>query len=191
MFWDAHILAGGQARRLGRQDKSALVVGDRRILDWQLAALAGRAARIVLVGGPERHIGDVEVIPDRLPGTGALGGLYTALVSATSNRTLVLACDMPYVTGPFLEFLATTGCDCDATVPRDRLGLHPLCAVYARSAAPTIRRALDLGVRRVREAIAPLRMHLIEGPALEAFDREGRLLTNINTPDEYARVRRG
>jgi molybdopterin-guanine dinucleotide biosynthesis protein A len=46
-------------------------------------------------------------------------------------------------------------------------------------------------VRRVREAIDPLRMHLIEGPALEAFDREGRLLTNINTPDEYARVRRG
>ena len=90
MFWDAHILAGGQARRLGGQDKGALVVGDRRILDRQLAALDGRAARIVLVGGPERHVGaGVEVIPDRLPGIGALGGLYTALVSATSERTLV------------------------------------------------------------------------------------------------------
>jgi hypothetical protein len=33
-------------------------------------------------------------------------------------------------------------------------------------------------------------MHLIEGPALEAFDPEGRLLANINTPDDYARVLR-
>jgi molybdopterin-guanine dinucleotide biosynthesis protein A len=191
MFWDAHILAGGQARRLGRQDKAALVVADRRILDRQLAALGGRASRIVLVGGPDRHIVGVEVIPDRLPGMGALGGLYTALVSAASDRTLVLACDMPYVTGPFLEFLATTGGDCDATVPRDGQGLHPLCAVYARSAAPAIRHAIDRGVRRVRDAIDPLRMLLIEGPALEAFDPEGRLLTNINTPDEYARALRG
>src|SRR4051794_38889988 len=99
MLWDAHILAGGRARRLGGRDKGALVVGDRRILERQLAALEGRAARIVIVGGPERHIGGVEVVPDSLPDIGALGGLYTALVNATSERTLVMACDMPFVTG--------------------------------------------------------------------------------------------
>ena len=192
MIWDAHILAGGHARRLGGHDKSALIVGGRRVLDRQLDALFGRAARIVIVGGPERHIADgVEVIADRLAGIGALGGLYTALVSATSERTLVIAGDMPFVTGPFLEYLATTGGDCDATVPRDRHGLHPLCAVYARSAAPAIRRSIDEGVRRIRDAIEPLRIHVVEGAALEAFDPEGRLLENINTPDDYARVTRG
>src|SRR5215218_4755965 len=105
MIWDAHILAGGQARRLRGHDKGALVVGGQRIIDRQLAVLRGRAARIVVVGGPERHLGDgIEVIPDRIPGIGALGGLYTALVSATAERTLVIACDMPFVTGPFLEY---------------------------------------------------------------------------------------
>jgi molybdopterin-guanine dinucleotide biosynthesis protein A len=192
MLWDAHILAGGQARRLGGRDKGALVVGDRRILERQIAALAGRAARIVLVGGPERHIGGgVEVIRDSLPDLGALGGLYTALVNARAERTLVIACDMPFVTGPFLEYLATTGPDCDVTVPRDERGLHPLCAVYARAVAPAIRRSIDRGERRVREAIDALRLHLVEGPALAAFDPAGRLLENINTPDDYARVRRG
>jgi len=192
MLWDAHILAGGHARRLGGHDKGALVVGDRRILDRQLAALEGRAARIVIVGGPERLVGaGVEVIADCLPGVGALGGLYTALVSARSERTLVIACDMPFVTGEFLEHLATRGSHCDATVPRDRHGLHPLCAAYARSAAPVIRRAIDQGVRTIQDAIDPLRIHLVEGPALEAFDPDGRLLENINTPDDYARVVRG
>jgi len=192
MLWDAHILAGGRARRLGGHDKGALVVGDRRILERQIAALEGRAARIIIVGGPERHIGGgVEVIPDSLPDIGALGGLYTALVNAASERTLVMACDMPFVTGPFLEYLATVGGDCDVTVPRDDRGLHPLCAVYARAAAPAIRRLIDQGVRRIRDAMGTLRMHLVEGPALAAFDREGRLLENINTPDDYARIRRG
>lgn len=192
MLWDAHILAGGHARRLGGHDKGALVVGDRRILDRQLAALEGRAARIVIVGGPERFGGaSFEVIADCLPGVGALGGLYTALVSARSERTLVIACDMPFVTGEFLEHLATGGSDFDATMPRDRHGLHPLCAAYARSAAPVIRRAIDQGVRTIQDAIDPLRIHLVEGPALEAFDPDGRLLENINTPDDYARVVRG
>jgi molybdopterin-guanine dinucleotide biosynthesis protein A len=192
MSWDAHILAGGRARRLDGRDKSALVVGDRRILDWQLAALRGHAARIVIVGGPQRGGEDgVEVIPDRLPGIGALGGLYTALVSATAERTLVLACDMPFVTGAFLEYLARCSVGYDAAAPRDRRGLHPLCAVYARAAAPLIRRSIDEGVRKVREAIEPLRIRVIEGAALEPFDPAGRLLENVNTPDDYARACRG
>ena len=157
MFWDAHILAGGHARRLGGHDKGALVVGDRRILDRQLAALGGRAARIVIVGGPERHIGaGVEVIPDRLPGIGALGGLYTALVSATSERTLVIACDMPFVTGTVSRVprddrrrTATPPCRgtaraCIRSAPCMRGRRHPRSAARLtreceRSATPSIR----------------------------------------------------
>jgi len=190
MPWDAHILAGGRARRLGGRDKSALLVGGGRILEQQVAALRGRAARIVVVGGADPRIEGVGIVSDCLPDIGALGGLYTALANARSARTLVLACDMPFVTGPFLEYLAESGVDYDAVLPRDRHGLHPLCAVYARSAAPHIRRSIDQGVRRIREAIDSLRIHVIEGPALEAFDPEGRLLENINTPDDYARALR-
>jgi len=57
--------------------------------------------------------------------------------------------------------------------------------------APLIRRSIDEGVRKVREAIDPLRIRVIDGAALEAFDPAGRLLENVNTPDDYARARRG
>jgi molybdenum cofactor guanylyltransferase len=191
MVWDAYILAGGQARRFGGRDKSALVIGSRRILDRQIAMLRGRAARIVIVGGPaDRPAPDgTTVIADRLPGTGALGGLYTALHDAMSARTLVLACDMPFVTGEFVEYLARTGLDCDVTLPRTGDGLHPLCAMYARDAAPVIRRSIDQGERRVREAVATLRLRVIEGRELAAFDPDGRLLHNINTQNDYDRAR--
>jgi molybdopterin-guanine dinucleotide biosynthesis protein A len=191
MVWDAHILAGGQARRFGGRDKSALVVGARPILDRQIAMLRGRAARIVIVGGPAGRPAPAgtTVIADRLPGTGALGALYTALDDAMSARTLVLACDMPFVTGEFVEYLARTGLDCDVALPRTGDGLHPLCAMYARDAAPVIRRSIDQGERRVREAVAMLRLRVIEGRELAAFDRDGRLLHNINTQDDYDRAR--
>ena len=190
MAWDAHILAGGLARRFGGRDKSALVVGARPILDRQVAMLRGRAARIVIVGGRAGRAvpAGTTVVADRLPGAGALGALYTALDDATSARTLVLACDMPFVTGEFVDYLARTGLDCDVTLPRTEDGLHPFCAMYAREAAPVIRRSLDQGERRVREAVATLRLRVIEGRELAAFDPDGRLLHNINTQNDYDRA---
>lgn len=188
MSTEAAILAGGQARRFGGRDKSALLVGGRRILERQVAMLRPLTQRIAIVGGPpERFIGmDLPVVQDLVAGAGALGGVYTALVQARADRVLVLACDMPFVTTAFLARLFATGRDADVTIPRDALGLHPLCAAWDPAAAPVVRELLDHGTRRVREALSRLRLHVIEGAALDAFDPDGRLLRNINTPEEYA-----
>jgi molybdopterin-guanine dinucleotide biosynthesis protein A len=141
------------------------------------------------VGGPPDRYDRVgiPVVPDLLPDIGPLGGLYTALRGA-SERIIVLACDLPFVTTPFLECLLRTGRDADATVPRTADGLHPLCASYAADAAPRIRRLIDEGVRQVQEALGSLRLHIVEGAALAPYDPDGRLLHNINTPDDYARA---
>ena len=37
------------------------------------------------------------VVPDDIPGMGALGGIYTAIVHSPCDRTLVVACDMPFL----------------------------------------------------------------------------------------------
>lgn len=189
MPWDAAILAGGQARRFEGRDKSALPIAGVRVLDRQLAALRRFTSRIVIVGGPPDRSDDagVPVVPDLLPEVGPLGGLYTALHGA-SERIIVLACDLPFVTAPFLEYLLRTGRDADVTLPRTAVGLHPLCASYAADAAPLIRRLIDEGVRKVQEALGSLRLHIVEGAALAAHDPDGRLLHNINTPDDYARA---
>jgi molybdopterin-guanine dinucleotide biosynthesis protein A len=190
MSTDAAILAGGQARRLGGRDKRTLVVGDRRILDRQVAALRPLTSRIVIVGGsPDPFIGlDLPIVQDRVPGAGVLGGVYTALADARAERVLVLACDMPFVTTEFLAFLAATGRSADVTVPRDGTGLHPLCAAWSAAVAPLVEELIRRGVRRVQDALGALRVHLVEGPVLQAFDPQGCLLRNVNTPDEYARA---
>ena len=59
----------------------------------------------LIVGGSPLQVqaAMAPVLSDRLPGTGAPGGLYTALVEAPTEQVLVVACDMPFLTAPGFE----------------------------------------------------------------------------------------
>ncbi len=190
-MFSAAILAGGHARRLGGRDKSALPVGDRSILARQLTALRTITPHILIVGGdPSRGQGPgVPVVADRMADAGALGGLYTALVEAPTEQVLVIACDMPFLTAPFLARLAELGATAEAAMPRDARGPHPLCASYARMVAPRLKARLDAGQRRVIEAVTALDVRYLDTDELAPFDPDGRLLLNVNTPEDYSRAR--
>jgi molybdopterin-guanine dinucleotide biosynthesis protein A len=190
-MWTAAILAGGRARRLGGLDKGALPVGERSILDRQLEVLRTLTPHILIVGreDPRYRQAGVSVVVDRIAGAGSLGGLYTALTAAPTQQTVVMACDMPFLTAPFLAHLAARGVGVDAAIPRDARGWHPLCAAWSRSAAPRLRARIDAGALRIVDAIAELDVREIGPDELTPFDPDGRLLININTPDDYARAR--
>lgn len=185
----AAILAGGHASRLGGVDKSALVMGGRSILDRQLSLLrAIPADPVVVAPDPARfaHAG-APIIRDPFA-AGPLGGLYTALVDAPTPYVVVLACDMPFVTRACLTRLLALASGHDGALPRDARGRHPLCAVYARAIAPRLRACLDDGQFRVGAALAGLNLRELGPEDLAVMDETGILLTNVNTPDEYARA---
>jgi molybdenum cofactor guanylyltransferase len=191
--WTAAILAGGQARRLGGRDKSALRVGAASILEHQLSIVRELTPHILIVGREQPHPEqpDVRTVPDRVPGAGALGGLYTALIEARTDQVVVLACDMPFVTTPFLSLLASLGdqnVEADVVLPRDERGRHPLCASYRTRVAPRLKRHIDAGELRVREAVNELHVREVGPDQLAAYNQAGRLLLNVNTPDDYARA---
>lgn len=188
MSWSVAILAGGQARRLGGQDKRALLIDGVTILDRQLAALRPLTCDITLVGGGQAPEPALTAIADLLPGTGALGALYTALATATSRRVLVLACDLPFVTTPFLEYLLRVAPDAAAVVPESPAGAQPLCAVYQRDAASSLRATLDEGDLSVRNAVARLDPRRLSTGELRPFDPDGWLLWNVNTPGDHSRA---
>jgi molybdopterin-guanine dinucleotide biosynthesis protein A len=189
--WTAAILAGGQARRLGGLDKSALVVGTRSILDRQLSVLHGLTPHLLIVTSGRSSVQaiDVPVVVDRIVGAGALGGLYTALVEAPTEQVLVIGCDMPFLTAPFLRHLAECGRNVDVTVPRNELGRHPLCASYARRTASHFRNRIDAGDLRIGAALVDLTVRELGPEDLAPFDGDGGLLLNVNTPEDYARAR--
>lgn len=192
-MFSAAILAGGDARRLGRIDKSALVVGTAPILDQQLSMLRGLTPHILIVTSDRGRVqavpAGVRLVVDRVPHAGALGGLYTALEEAATDQVFVIGCDMPFVTAPFVSYVVEAGCDADVAVPRDTRGRHPLCASYARRTAGHFRARIEAGALRVGDALDGLDVREIGPDELTPFDRDGRLLLNVNTPDDYARAR--
>ena len=145
----AAILAGGVARRMGGADKSSLPLGGERILDRQLSALRTLTDSILVVGGAQGRYEalGLRTVPDAIPAGGAMAGIYSAIVASPHAWTLVVACDMPFLSAPLLlELAARRSALIDVVMPRTPDGLQPLCALYSERCAPSLRSRLERGL---------------------------------------------
>jgi len=186
----AAILAGGHARRFGGVDKGALTVGGQPIIQ-RLADVLRRVTPHVFAVG-DRHgsaaASGLRVVPDAVDYGGALAGIYTAIVESPSERTLVVGCDMPFVTEEFIRYLDAL--DADVVMPRSASGYEPLCAIYGRVCAAPILTRLRRGERQAAVPLEGTRMVEVGQHELAAFDPQGLLFVNVNTPHDYARAER-
>jgi molybdopterin-guanine dinucleotide biosynthesis protein A len=188
----AAILAGGLASRFAGTDKGALLVEGRTIFDRQVAELSRLTDDVLVVRAadvvPDRDTHRIapRVVADLVPGCGPLGGLHAALVEARGDTVFVIACDMPYVTAPFIEYLFSLASDVDVVVPQTERGYHPLCAVYTRACLEPV--AARLAGRRLamRDLVAVMRTRVVTAEQIDRFGDRHRLLANVNTPAEYA-----
>jgi len=193
-MWTGAILAGGRARRLGGLNKARLILhpGSASVLDRQLARLRRVVDRtIIIANDPEPFSGTgVPVIPDMVPDGGALGALYTAVHAAGTDRTLVIACDMPFVSERLLAHLVSVGGPVDIAIPRTARGYEPLCATYSRRSAKELRRLIDERRFRLSDVarIPGLNVHEVGRDELNAFGSEEVLFFNLNTPDDHTRA---
>ena len=187
----AAILAGGRARRLGEIDKSGLTIDGASIMERLLGVLGSVTPHIFAVGdryGAAAAAG-LRVVEDTIPDGGPLGGIYTAIVTSPCDRTLVVGCDMPFLTGPFLRYLAERG-QTSSVIPRTAHGYEPLCAIYARESAAGMRDRLDRGERQAAQPPGGVQVIEVGAEELAAFDPDGLLFVNVNTPHDYAQARR-
>ena len=182
------ILAGGQSSRMGR-DKVMLEINGVTMLDRAVGLVRSAALSAAIVGSPAEFARsrDIRAIPDDWPGAGPLGGIATALRATQAPWNLVIACDMPYLTKQWLEFLLQRAgaANVEAIVPMNTGGAEPLCAVYHQRAEPAIRQALENGIRKITDALARLQIDYVERDTWKAFDSDGLLFKNMNRPADY------
>lgn len=183
--WSAAVLAGGRGRRLDGRTKALVDVRGRTPLARQVAALAplGVTPRLIAPDVTPFAALPYDVVADRVA-AGALGALYTAVVSSPTDYVLVLAADLPFVTTAFLAALLARRHDAQAVVPQPAGRWQPLCGVYHREVAAALRTRIDAGRWRVTEALDDLRVTAFTAADVAAFDPDGRLLLNLNTPDD-------
>jgi molybdopterin-guanine dinucleotide biosynthesis protein A len=184
----AAILTGGRASRMGGLRKATLAVGGTSIIDRQLAVLRTLAAPVFLVTSAQApRDAELTVVRDEYPDHGALGGIYTAIVASPHERTLVVACDMPFLNAAFLAHLV--GIDADLVIPRTSRGYEPLCAIYSRACAPAIRERLTRGELEASRLPDGVSVAEVGPETVAAYDPDGLLFVNVNTPHDYERAK--
>ena len=184
----AAILTGGHASRMGGLRKATLAVGGTSIIDRQLAVLRTLAAPVFLVTSARApRDAELTVVRDEYPDHGALGGIYTAIVASPHERTLVVACDMPFLNAAFLAHLV--GIDADLVIPKTSRGYEPLCAIYSRACAPSIRERLTRGELEASRLPDGVRVAEVGPKTVAAYDPDGLLFVNVNTPHDYERAK--
>ncbi|HOC44217.1 MAG TPA: molybdenum cofactor guanylyltransferase [Thermoanaerobaculales bacterium] len=184
----AIVLAGGQSRRMG-VDKRFLRLHDRPLLERVVATLRPLVGEVVIgANDPElgRSLG-LRTIADRVPGEGPLMALASALEATTSDRNLLVACDLPEIPASLVTALLAAALTAEAVVPVGADGLRePLLAVYRRRLLGDANALLAGGERRLWWLAEGCRTAFLE---LSRFGIDR--LPNLNTRDDFERYLEG
>ncbi|GAA3483469.1 NTP transferase domain-containing protein [Streptomyces yanii] len=175
--YDAIVLAGGAAKRLGGADKPALQVGGRALLDRVLAACADAAATVV-VGGRRPTVRPVTWAYEEPQGGGPLAALGAGVRLTTAGHLLVLSADLPFLGESTVKELLAAAAhgERDGALCVDQDGRdQPLVAVYRSE--PLRRELALLAAEHGSLAGLPLRLLTheldlarVEAGSLASFD---------------------
>jgi molybdopterin-guanine dinucleotide biosynthesis protein A len=188
------IQAGGQSTRMG-EDKALKPFLGRPLIQRVVDRMMPIADEIfVTTNHPDDYTFlNLRLVPDLIPGRGALGGLYTALCSARQPNVAVVACDMPFASPSLLEaaYRLLVEEEADVVIPRLDEGFEPIHAVYRRaSCVPAIESAMDAGQWKVIAWFPQVKVRVLTSDETRFYDPTGLAFWNLNTPDEFAEAER-
>jgi molybdopterin-guanine dinucleotide biosynthesis protein A len=184
------ILAGGRSSRMGT-DKAFVRVLGRPLIELVLEQVRGVGGETLIVTNqpePYAYLG-LPLFGDVLPGKGALGGVYSALSAATRPYVACTACDMPFLSRPLLDYLASLRREADVVVPRLGGEAEPFRSIYSRACLAPIRAALDAGRMRVVSFYPDVRVRFVEEPEIDHFDPRHVSFFNVNRPEDLEAAR--
>jgi len=184
------IQAGGQSSRMGEDKALKLFLGHpliQRVVD-RLRPIADEL--IVTTNHPEEYAFlNLRLISDLKPDRGALGGLYTAVASASLPHVAVVACDMPFASSKLIEAMSRLMVqnEADVVIAKPNDYYEPLHTVYRRETClPAIESAINEDKWKVIAWFPQVKVHVVTGEEIKRLDPDGLAFWNVNTPDEFA-----
>jgi molybdopterin-guanine dinucleotide biosynthesis protein A len=128
--FDAVVLAGGEAQRLGGADKASLRIGGRSLLDRALDALSD-AGRVIVVGPRRPTPRPVTWARESPVGSGPLAATAAGVEHVGAEALIVLAVDYPFVDGRVVAALLEAMGEHDgAALTDDEGNLHYVAGAY-------------------------------------------------------------
>lgn len=184
------ILAGGKSSRMG-SNKALLPYKGGRFIEAIHRQLSEIFEEVLLVtNNPEQY----EFLPcrkvaDLFPGAGALAGIHSGLYHSGNPAIFAVACDMPYLNNELVRHLAGRADAGSVLIPEGPAGLEPLHAVYGKGCLAAIEETLIHGEKRILSFFDRVNIIKINTEQIAGFDPSFASFSNINTPEEYFRLR--
>jgi molybdopterin-guanine dinucleotide biosynthesis protein A len=135
----AAILAGGTSTRMGR-DKALIPIDGIPMIQRILGTLQRVVPTVVVISDRAWEYGflGVPVHPDVIKDRGPAAGIHSALVHASTERVLVVPCDMPYLSEELLRHILRFPDPGDVCVLEAGGVRNPLCGLSHRRVLPVI-----------------------------------------------------
>ncbi len=196
---EGFVLVGGLSTRMGR-DKALLRIGGRPLAIRQAEKLATICPRVSFVG-KEDPVADPRFgfVRDASPEPAALHGIEAALAALAGRAALlarpgaaawalVLAVDLPAVTGEFLAALLARAAASGRPAAAPLVGGHlqVLCSAWRTDALAAVRARISAGRLAVAGALEEAGALLLsedEAAALPGGDASN--FANLNTPEDH------
>jgi len=186
------IQAGGQSSRMG-EDKALKQFLGHPLIQRVTGRLQPFADELIVTTNHPQDFSflNLRLFPDLKPDRGALGGLYTAIASASHPVVGVVACDMPFASGKLIDAMSRLLIqkDADVVIAKTEVGYEPLHAVYRRETClPAIESTIEADLWKVIAWFPQVKVHEMSVDKLNEYDPENLAFWNVNTPDEFAKA---
>lgn len=185
------ILAGGASSRMG-SNKALLPRQGLRFIEWIYRTLAELFDEVIVVtNSPEQYMFlPCRKVPDLYPGKGVLAGIHSGLTHSGNGGVFVVACDMPHLNVHLIRHLCSISAGAHLVIPSTEKGFEPLHALYRKGCLPALEELLQgESNRRVVALMSRVSVRELHPAEIAVFDPGFISFTNINTPEEYFRLR--
>jgi len=185
------ITAGGRSSRMGA-DKAWLEIGGQPLIERTLASVRAVTSSVAIIANTEGYgsLG-VPVFADVHQGVGPLEAVRVALSNTETNRVLLVACDLPFLTRELFSLLLSIPYTSQAVVPLSSDNqLEPLCAIYCKDSLEIVEDLIERGERKMAKLFEEVPTRFVEFNEIRELDGANLFFENINTPEDYERTLR-
>ena len=188
---EALILMGGQNKRMNGNHKAFLKFNDNSFLEVILESLNDFTKVYLSVDDKNKFSYlPYPLIEDLYPQIGPMGGIASALTQIDSPYLFITACDMPFITKEYVDYMIDTlnalPHEVDCLVLCDGEGFfYSLGAIYSKKMLPLLLDMINKGHYRLQQLIRQSNYYALP---LNDIPIKKEVLNNINTPEDYERA---